>query len=111
MLGYGSTVVNGQLVPIPVKAAFDPLTFGQAYTGPAMWNRQGVYSVPPVMPSGALQSASAPQSYGGIGATGYAIPTATSETGNPFHPTKSPLIFALLFLFAGIFMLQYIHYK
>lgn len=111
MLGYGSTVVNGQLVPIPVKSAFDPLTFGQAYTGPAMWPRQGVYNVPPVLPAGAMAASMAPSQVGALGATGYSIPTATSETGNPFHPTKSPLIFALLFLFAGILMLQYIHYK
>jgi hypothetical protein len=50
----------------------------------------------------------APASYGGIGNP---PPTASSATGNPFHPTKSPLIFALVFLFAGILMLQHIHYR
>jgi hypothetical protein len=59
------------------------------------------------MPSGALQASMAPASYGGINTA----PTASSETGNPFHPTKSPLIFALVFLFAGILMLQHIHYR
>jgi hypothetical protein len=49
----------------------------------------------------------APSSYGGYGTP---PPTASSEKGNPFHPTKSPLIFALVFLFAGILMLQHIHY-
>lgn len=108
-IGYGSAAVNAQLVPVPVRSAFDPLTFGQAYTGPAYWPRQGVYNVPPVLPSGALQSSMAPASYGGVGAS--ATPTASSPTGNPFHPTKSPLVFALVFLFAGILMLQHIHYK
>lgn len=108
MLGYGSTVVNGQLVNVPVKSAYDPLTFGQAYTGPAMWPRQGVYNVPPVLPSGSLQQSMAPAAYG---ATGYSVPTPASERGNPLHPTKSPLVFALVFLFAGILMLQHIHYK
>ena len=107
-IGYGSAAVNAQLIPVPVQAAFDPLTFGQAYTGPGMWPRQGVYNVPPVLPSGALQNSMVPSSYG---ATGSPMPTASSESGNPFHPTKSPLVFALVFLFAGIFMLQYIHYK
>lgn len=107
-IGYGSAAVNAQLVPIPVKAAFDPLTFGQAYTGPAYWPRQGVYNVPPVLPSGALQSSMAPSSYGGVGNP---PPTSQSASGNPFHITKSPLIFALVFLFAGILMLQHIHYK
>jgi hypothetical protein len=107
-IGYGSAAVNSQLVPVPVRAAFDPLTFGQAYTGPQFWPRQGVYNVPPVLPSGALQQSMAPASYGGIGNP---PPTASSEKGNPFHPTKSPLIFALVFLFAGILMLQHIHYR
>lgn len=109
-IGYGSAAVNAQLVPVPVRSAFDPLTFGQAYTGPGMWPRQGVYNVPPVLPSGALQSSMAPASYGGLGGAS-AVPTASSPTGNPFHPTKSPLVFALVFLFAGILMLQHIHYR
>jgi hypothetical protein len=46
----------------------------------------------------------APSAYGASGA--YQVPTPASESGNPFHPTKSPLIFALVFLFAGILMLQ-----
>jgi hypothetical protein len=54
-IGYGSAAVNAQLVPVPVTAAFDPLTFGQAYTGPGMWPRQGVYNVPPVLPAGSRQ--------------------------------------------------------
>jgi len=107
-LGYGSAAVNAQLVPVPVKSAFDPLTFGTAYTGPGMWPRQGVYNVPPVMPAGSLQSSMAPAAYGG---TGFSVPTPASESGNPFHPTKSPLIFALVFLFAGVLMLKHIHYR
>lgn len=110
-LGYGSAVVNGQLINVPVPAAFDPLTFGQAYTGPAYWPRQGVYNVPPVLPSGALQASAAPASFGASGLTGYQVPTPYSETGNPFHPTKSPLWWGLGFLIVGILMLQHIHYK
>jgi len=108
MLGYGSAVVNGQLVPVPVEQAFNPLTFGQAYTGPGMWPRQGVYNVPPVLPSAALQSSMAPSAYG---STGTPMPSAMSATGNPFHPTKSPLLWGLGFLAAGLLMLQHIHYK
>lgn len=108
MLGYETQVVNGQMVPVAPGAGYDPIIFGQAYSGPGYWPRQGVYNVPPVLPSGALQGSMAPAAYG---YTGAALPTATSETGNPFHPTKSPLIFGLVFLAAGILMLQYIHYK
>jgi hypothetical protein len=107
-IGYGSAAVNSQLVPVPVRSAFDPLTFGQAYTGPAFWPRQGVYNVPPIMPPGSLHSSMAPATYHGIATP---PPPPATPSRNPFHPTKSPLIFALVFLFAGILMLQHIHYK
>lgn len=105
-LGYQSAVVNGQLVNVAPAAGYDPLIFGQAYTGPGMWMRQGVYNVPPVLPSGALQSAMAPSSYG---MTGFESPTGASS--GAFHPTKSPLWMALAFLIVGILMLQHIHYR
>lgn len=106
MLGYASEVVNGQLVNVAPSAGYDPLIFGQAYTGPAMWPRQGVYNVPPVLPSGSLQGSMAPASYGMTG-----VQAPTSGAGSPFSMTKSPLWMALIFLFAGVLMLQHIHYR
>lgn len=106
-LGYESAVVNGQLVNIAPQQAFNPLTFGQAYAPSGMWPRQGVYNTPPVLPSGSLMGSMAPASYGG---SGFPMPTATSPSGNPFHPTKSPLIWGLFFLFAGLLALQHIHW-
>ncbi len=113
MLGNSSEVVNGQLVNVAIKQGYDPLTFGQAYTGPAMWPRQGVYNVPPVMPSASLQTSMSPQAYGSFGGSysGTPLPSATSETGNPFHPTKSPLWWGLGFLIVGMLMLQHVHWK
>lgn len=108
MLGYESATVNSQLVNVAPRAGYDPLIFGQAYTGPAYWPRQGVYNVPPVLPSAALQGSMAPASYG---YTGVPMPTATDGNGNPFHPTKSPLWVALAFLIVGILMIQHIHYR
>jgi hypothetical protein len=108
MLGYESQVVNGQLVNVAPKAGYDPIIFGQAYTGPGMWMRQGVYNVPPVLPSGALQGSMSPNSYG---YTGVSVPTMSSPKGSVMHPTKSPVIFGLAFLIIGILMLQHIHYK
>jgi hypothetical protein len=108
MLGYETQVVNGQMVNVAPKAGFDPIIFGQSYTGPAYWPRQGVYNVPPVMPSASLQGSMAPSAYG---YSGFPVPTATSEKGSPFHPTKSPLWMGLIFLTVGILMLQHIHYK
>lgn len=109
-VGYTSQVINGQLVNVAPEQAFNPLTFGQAYTGPAMWPRQGVYNVPPILPSSALQSSLAPVAYG-ASPGGFPLPTAMSETGNPFHLTKSPLPWALFFLAVGLLMLQHIHFR
>jgi len=105
-LGYETSVVNGQMVNVAPSAGYDPLIFGQAYVGPSYWPRQGVYNVPPVLPSGSLQSSMAPASYGFTG-----TPVPTSGSGSPFNPVKSPLWMALIFLFAGILMLQHIHYR
>lgn len=104
MLGYETQVVNGQMVNVAPHAGYNPLIFGQAYTGPAYWPRQGVYNVPPVVPSGALQGSMAPSSYGYTG-------TPVPSNGNPFSVTKSPLWMALVFLGLGILMLQHIHYR
>jgi hypothetical protein len=109
MLGYQSQVVNGQLVNVAPAAGFDPIIFGAAYTGPAYWPRQGVYNVPPVLPSGSLQASMAPSAYGATGTP--TLPSSVSGSGSPLHPTKSPLWFGLGFLIIGILMLQYIHYK
>lgn len=115
MLGYQSAVVNGQLINVAPKQGFDPLTFGQAYTGPAMWPRQGVYTVPPIMPSAEQADRMTPATYGGSAVSGVggatAFPSATDNNGSPFSLTKSPLWWALGFLIIGILMLQHIHYK
>jgi hypothetical protein len=108
-LGYSSAVVNGQMVNIAERAAYDPLIFGQAYTGPGMWQRQGVYNVPPVLPSPTLQASMAPTAYGATGT--YPFPTATGPGGSPFHMTKSPLPWALAFLIAGLALLHFVVYK
>ena len=108
--GYTSQVINGQLVNVAPEQAFNPLTFGQAYTGPAMWPRQGVYNVPPILPSSALQSAMSPVAYG-ASPGGFPLPTAMSEMGSPFHLTKSPLWWALGFLAVGLLLLQHVHFK
>jgi hypothetical protein len=107
MLGYESATVNGQLVNVAPSAAFDPIAFGPVYTGGA-WNRQGVYTVPPVTPSTATMSYN---SESGMPGSANVYPTATSENGNPFSLKKSPVIWALAFLVFSLLMLHFIHYK
>lgn len=109
MIGYESAVVNGQLVNIAPMAGYSPIAFGPAYTGPGMWPRQGVYNVPPVLPSPGLQRSMAPASYGQSGQ--YPFPTPTNDNGNPWSLTKSPVVWALAFLAVGLIMLYFIHYK
>jgi hypothetical protein len=108
-IGYESAVVNGQLVNVAPAAAFNPLVWGPVYTG-AAWQRQGVYVAPPVTPSPASGfggTGTAVSSFGG----GAPAPTATSETGNPFHLTKSPVIWVLVFFAVSLFLLHFVHYK
>jgi hypothetical protein len=109
MIGYESVVVNGQLVPIAPRQGYSPLAFGPAYTGPGMWPRQGVYNVPPVLPSPALQASMAPASYGQSGS--YGLPTMQDENGSPWSFRKSPVIAGLISLTAGLGLLHFVHYK
>jgi hypothetical protein len=109
---WGSDSVNGQLVPRAPASAFYPLVFSAAFTGPAMYPKQGTYQVPPVLPSAYLSQNQAPGQFGNATPmnSGAVLPTATSETGNPWHATKSPLLFAFGALVLGLFMLHYIHW-
>lgn len=105
-IGYGSAVVNGQLINVAPLAAFDPLVFAGAYSGPG-WPRQGVYDVPPVIPSSAVAD------YAWSNPTGASsgMPTATDSSGNPFHLTKSPVVWAVLGLAAALLYLHFVVYK
>lgn len=107
-IGYGSVGVNDQLVPVPVKAAYSPMALGPAYTGPAMWPRQGVYNLPPVLPSADLQGTMPPQAWGQTTGDGA---TLGEEPHSAFSLTKSPLWWGLGALVIGFLMLRYIHWK
>lgn len=109
MLGYGSDIVNGQLISRPEKQPFAPLTFGQAYTGPRFDSVGSVYNVPPVM---APMGVGTTEAGAILGVQPMPTVGALSKSGgtNFFHPTKSPLPMALIFLAVGLVMLHYIHY-
>lgn len=112
-VSWGSDDVNGQLVPRTPSSAVFPVVFSAQYTGPGMWPKQGTYQVPPVVPSIQTRYSQAPGSYGNASSpniTGAALPTQSSGSGNPFHPTKGPLVFATIFLIAGFLMLHHIHW-
>jgi hypothetical protein len=106
--GYGSVGVNDQLVPVPVKAAYNPIDMGPAYTGPSMWPRQGVYNLPPILPGPDLQATMAPQAWGQVTGEGT---MGQEEPISPYHPTQSPLWWGLGALILGLIMLRYIHWR
>lgn len=113
-VGYESAVINGQLVPVAPRQSFSPVTFGSMYTGPGFWPRGGVYNVPPVLPApgtweGSTTAMNGP-SAGFPGPTSGAVSPTTGNV-NYFHPTKSPLPWALAFLVGGLMLLHYVHYK
>jgi hypothetical protein len=106
--GYGSVGVNDQLVPVPVKAAYNPINMGPAYTGPGMWPRQGVYNLPPVLPSPDLQATMPPQSWGQTTGEGT---IAQEEPSSPFSFKQSPLWWGLGALIVGLVLLRYVHWR
>jgi hypothetical protein len=110
-LGYESAIINSQLVPVAPGQAYAPLTFGQVFVGPGRWPRNGPYNIPPIVSTSAGQASNA----GGVTTGMQPVPTsgAASANGNVnwFHPTKSPLLWAVGFLIAGLLMLHHIHFK
>jgi hypothetical protein len=113
-LGYESQVVNGQLINVAPGQGFAPLTFGSAYTGPGFWPRNGVYNVPPVVPAAGTWEGSTTDAMGSASG-GQPHPTAGAINANGgtnyFHPTKSPLIWAVAFLAGGLALLHWVHYS
>lgn len=114
-VGYESQQVNSQLVNVAPAQGFVPLTFGSAYTGPGHWPRNGVFNVPPVTPAAGTTGQGPVGSSGVTAGNGSPSPTAGAMTGtggvNWLHPTKSPLVFAFVFLAAGLLMLHKIHFR
>lgn len=113
MLGYESAVVNGQLVNVAPGQGYNPLTFGSMYTGPGFWPRGGVFNVPAVAP--AMGTWEGSDMTGGNTAGGQPHPTAGAVNANGgvnyYHPTKSPLIWAVAFLAGGLALMHFIHYQ
>lgn len=114
LIGEGSGQVNSQLVPRYPFDGIDPLIFGGTYSGPAMYPDQGVYNIPPVMPSptdmagtSTIPSGGSPASGGG----GVNAPTQASSDFNVMSLTKGPVIMALVFLAVALIGLQWVHWR
>lgn len=114
-VGYETAQVNSQLVNVAPAQGYAPLTFGAAYTGPGFWPRNGVFNVPPVTPAPGTTGQGGTTVTGITAGNGSPSPTAgaMSPEGdvNFFHPTKSPLILAVVFLAVGLLMLHKIHFR
>jgi hypothetical protein len=113
-VGYESQTVNGQLVPVAPGQGYSPLTFGSMYTGPGMWPRNGVFNTPPVTPSPGSTGQGGTTTTGVTGGNGGG-PTAGKMNANGsinfMHPTKSPLVMAIIFMIVGLFILHKVHWK
>lgn len=114
-VGYETSQVNSQLVNVAPGQGYHPLTFGTQYTGPDFWTRNGAYNVPPVIPSPGSVSYGGNSSPGGGSGENPPSPTSGAMDGmgnvNFLHPTKSPVVMAVLFLGLGLFMLHKIHFR
>lgn len=119
MLGYETVAVNSQLINAAPGQAFAPLTFGSQYTGPGYWPRNGVYNVPPIVPSTSSQASNGGLGGGGVssgyGGSGHPMPSAGTITQdgntNYFSLKSSPLVWAVVFLGGGLALLHFIHYS
>jgi hypothetical protein len=112
-IGYESAAVNDQLVNVAPGQAYAPLAYGASLSGPGMWPRNGVFNVPPVVPSPAQQAQMAPTQIGSGANYGGTIPlpTTQSASGNTMHGTKSPVLWALAFFVIGMLLLMHVHYR
>jgi hypothetical protein len=106
MLGYQSQVINGQLVSVAPAQSYNPLAFGQNYAPSGYWPNQGVYQIPPVMPSATAAATTNPLAYGAI-----TLPTSSDETGSPFSLMKGPIWFWIACGVIGFLLLRYIHFR
>lgn len=100
-LVYGSQPVNGQLVPELTNTQIFP---SQAYV-PYM---QGRGAATPTLPP--------PVSWFSGGGNPYTTGLETSSVASeaaaePFHPAKSPVLWALAFLIIGILGLRHVHWR
>jgi hypothetical protein len=112
-IGYESAAVNDQLVNVAPGQAYAPLAYGPTLgTGPA-WPRNGVFNVPPVVPSPADQQGMAPTQIGSSANYGGSVPlpSTQSASGSTLSPTGSPVMWALGFFVLGMLLLVFVHYK
>lgn len=93
MVGYGSAVINSQLVPVlTARAVSPPNASSPMYTGRG--------ATPPTVPQGVGGNSSSANSQ------------ATAEAAaSPFDWKRSPVPWLLVMLFAGVLGLRYIHWE
>lgn len=88
-IGNGSLVTNGGLFPVPMSNAFYPTMA----TAPFY---KGSGQPPPTVP---------------INYMNQSTPQTSAAAGNPFSPTQSPLLIAVIALAIGLLGLRYVHWR
>jgi hypothetical protein len=114
-IDYGSTVINGQLVPVPQDQSFSPLTYGAEFSGPGFWPRGGQYNLPPLLPGGSATTGSESYSPDSTSGSFNPMPTAgamkSDGSVNYLSPTKSPALWVIGLLGLSLWLLHKVHYK
>lgn len=94
---YGSTLINGQLVPVLALSGMRPISaLAPIYSGRG--------AVPPTLPSGVT----AGPGIGGATSNAQAVQAAAA---NPFSLQLSPVLWLVIFLAVGLLGLRYVHWR
>jgi hypothetical protein len=114
-IDYGSSVINGQLLPVPMDQSFSPLTYGAEFSGPGFWPRGGQYNLPPLLPSGVSMTGSSTYSPDNMTGSYVPVPTAGAVKANGkvnyLSLTKSPAPWVIILLGLSLWLLHKVHYK
>lgn len=92
-IGNGSLVINGQIIPVPMGGQFYPAMASAPFY-------KGSGQPPPTLPVNYMQGTGGPDAQ-----------AAATAAGNPWSPTLSPLIIAIVALVVGIVGLRLVHWR
>jgi hypothetical protein len=109
-VNYESSVINGQLVPVPPGQAFAPLTYGTALSGPGFWPAGSQYNMPPLLPSAiSMQGATSYNPGSPSGGTTAGSMTRSGKV-NWASLKSSPALWVFILLAGSLFLLHKVHY-
>lgn len=108
-IGYGSDVINGQLVGVRTLDGYKPITYGPVVNV----GTSAVSAVPPSLGAGGGTIGGSYTSDGSVinGSGGSNMAHAQAASQNPWNFQISPLPMALIALVVGVIGLRLVHWK